>query len=690
MTTPTRNPVSVSIGQTIMKKTMTAVAVLTATLSASTALAQTVNYGELQELFGEPVTTSATGKPQRASDAPATMIIITGDDLRRSSSTTLPQVLQNYAGMVVSRSGAGFFDVGVRGDAQPFNPTLLVMVNGRQVYLDNYGYTNWGAIGVEFDEIRQIEVVKGPNSALFGFNAAAGVVNIITVNPLYDQVNAVTGSIGDKDQRNISATATVKADDSWAFRLSAGYEKQDELSVPNSSIGNSIKKRFSLQSLAQVGPKTQLDLSYNYAQSVDQQMVSNYVIASFRTTTHGARAALVADSGIGLINASYYYNQLLMAPLAAGDPIQTRTHVVQLSDTVKLGAADTVRLSGEYRRNAIDIGNSDVAPLHYDVFAAAAMWEHVLSDSLTFTSSGRLDHMKLGYDGTLISTVAYAEEDYRRKLTDWSFNSSLVYKMDANGTVRLSAARGLQTPSLLAMALGVYRPGVPARPPRPAQPSQLISGNPTLDPSVHWSYELAYDRVLGDVAKWRSSLFYKQVKNVINNPDQNVNRADPLNPNGRNIVDAFQNVGDYTVLGIEAGLSGRFKNQLDWRVNYTWLNVDEKLDKSGYTLANATYKSMTPEHSVNVGFDWSWNKFSIGADARYRTKTSVPRGAGPGLPGTRFYQDAHFVVDARASYEVFKDVRLFVVGENIGDEADATQQVAEGDSRVRGGLAARF
>ena len=65
-------------------------------------------------------------------------------------------------------------------------PRLLVLINGRQVYLDDYGRTAWQTLPVQIDEIRQIEVVKGPNSALFGFNAMGGVINIITFDPLAD------------------------------------------------------------------------------------------------------------------------------------------------------------------------------------------------------------------------------------------------------------------------------------------------------------------------------------------------------------------------------------------------------------------------------------------------------------------------------------------------------------------------
>src|SRR5436853_818634 len=94
--------------------------------------AQSVNYPELQDMFGEPITTSVTGKPQRVSEAPASLVIITRDDIRRSPARDIPGLIQAYAGIDVVRWTAGHSDVAVRGGVQAFDPRLLVLVNGRQ------------------------------------------------------------------------------------------------------------------------------------------------------------------------------------------------------------------------------------------------------------------------------------------------------------------------------------------------------------------------------------------------------------------------------------------------------------------------------------------------------------------------------------------------------------------------------
>src|ERR1700761_8178388 len=127
-----------------MRKTLLS-SVCTALLFAAAlpAAAQTINYGQLEEIFGEPITTSATGKPQKVSEVPVNMEIITQEDIRHSGADNLPDVLQFTPGLDFRRSSFNDGEVGVRGYDQPWNPRLLVLLNGRPVYEDFYGDVVW-------------------------------------------------------------------------------------------------------------------------------------------------------------------------------------------------------------------------------------------------------------------------------------------------------------------------------------------------------------------------------------------------------------------------------------------------------------------------------------------------------------------------------------------------------------------
>jgi hypothetical protein len=83
-------------------------------LCAPPVRAQSVDYDGFEQLLGEPVTTTATGKIQRVSEVPANMEIITADDIRRSGADNLPDILQFVAGLSVRRYGFAAADVGIR------------------------------------------------------------------------------------------------------------------------------------------------------------------------------------------------------------------------------------------------------------------------------------------------------------------------------------------------------------------------------------------------------------------------------------------------------------------------------------------------------------------------------------------------------------------------------------------------
>ena len=166
---------------------------------ASQAAAQSTNYSEVEQLFGEPITTSATGSPLRQSEAPVTMDIVTADDIQRSGARTIPEILERLSGLDVFSWSNNSADVAVRGLNQGTSNRLLLLINGHEQYTDALGTIVYQLLPVRLDEIRQIEVIKGPNSALYGFNAAAGVINIITYSPRYDHVNVERGSGGSND-----------------------------------------------------------------------------------------------------------------------------------------------------------------------------------------------------------------------------------------------------------------------------------------------------------------------------------------------------------------------------------------------------------------------------------------------------------------------------------------------------------
>ena len=118
----------------VIRRCCIAAALLAGLTIFGAALAQSPDDSVLAQIFHEPITSSATGRPQLVSEAPANIEIITQDDIRRSGATTIPEALEFLPGVYVRRYGIADVDVGIRGYDQPYNPRLLVLVNGREVY----------------------------------------------------------------------------------------------------------------------------------------------------------------------------------------------------------------------------------------------------------------------------------------------------------------------------------------------------------------------------------------------------------------------------------------------------------------------------------------------------------------------------------------------------------------------------
>jgi iron complex outermembrane receptor protein len=119
------------------------------------------------------------------------------------------------------------FNVSARGDNQADANKMLVLVDGRSVYLDLQGVMFWKAIPVTLPEIKKIEVIKGPSSVLYGFNAFDGVINIITKSP--EEIKGTLVQFGGGELGTISSAAVhAGTAGNLGYRLSIGRDQNQQ------------------------------------------------------------------------------------------------------------------------------------------------------------------------------------------------------------------------------------------------------------------------------------------------------------------------------------------------------------------------------------------------------------------------------------------------------------------------------
>lgn len=550
-------------------------------LSISAASAQSVDYSALQQTFGEPVTTSATGKPQRASDVPADMIIITQDQIRRSGAVKITDLLKFVPGMDVRTYGDVNAEVNVHGFTQPATSRLLVLVNGRQVYLDQLGYVDWNTIPVQLGEIQQIEIVKGPGSALFGFNAASGVINIITINPHNTQMTQARVTGGSYGLFDVSGVVAHRITDDLSFRVSGGYSTQDVYSgVQTVSVMSPWKPSADNAAAEvnwQVTDKILARAEGTYARSHQLELSALAGFANMIYGTASLKGGVTADTSLGLIDFSAYYNHLKHVvygppgPPAGADGRLNFTDnvaVISASDLFKVGSDVAVRIGGEYRFNKVKrLGIPETA----QTLSADAMVDWTITPDLSLTNSGRLDFVSPSNVGAYVYHT----------ITAYSFNTGLVYKAGADDTLRLLAGRSNQIPSML-MLLRV--PGI--------KPSSLMK------------YQGTWDHALATISSTvHASVYYQSIT--------------------RTMVYGVLNGGDVSSTGVEASLQGANTDGWSWNgsINYRTVGGGLHFTPSsalGYAL---DFEKTMPKCILTFGLGKTFGDFEANVEGKWSSES---------------------------------------------------------------------
>jgi iron complex outermembrane receptor protein len=663
-------------------------------VSAVPAVAQDMNYAGLQDVLGEPVTTSVTGKPQRASEVPASMTIITRAEIMRSGARDVPGLLRLFAGVEVNRWTAGQSDVAVRGGVQTYNARLLVLVNGRQVYLDHYGMTDWSLLGVPLEAVQQIELVRGPASALFGFNAADGVVNIVTTDPQDGPHAAATVEGGNHDQRRVGGSVTLPIGGDVGLQLSGEHRQEQERAIPaglyqptNVSGVRSDDAQGRLS--ADLNAGTSVTLAGGWAMNRQLEFLPSQLLTEQRFRSENVGATIDHDTGWGSVSGRAYTNWLstvygISPPpgvIASADDdlrFQNRITVVQGSTLVRLDERNTLRLGLEYRDNQLRSADLFSDRVGYGNAAASLMVDLHPTDRLALSLAGRVDRLRLEQCGTVQQPAVNSPEEYRRKVTSPSFNAGLLYQVGASGQFRLNGGRGLQSPSLadFGSRLTLTVPGSPL--------AVLIAGDPSLRPATVWSGELGYDQQLGGNLKIGGTAFLHRTSDVIASPGSNaifnlVARPMPL------LVARFANIGAFSSYGVEIAASGSLTSRLSWHANYSWTHVDAHLRNGGAALTYAfAPKATTPAHVGNltlayVAQGWSalGNAHVMARTRQFAFLTNYSLALTP-VP-------AAVALDAKVERRLTARLSLFVAGENLGRARGAYGSPLPGDRRVRAG-----
>jgi len=184
------------------------------------------DLGDLSlEQLGNVDVTSVSKRAERLSDAPASIYVITAEDIRRSGATSLPEALRLAPNLEIARASSSSYAISARGFNNSIGNKLQVLLDGRILYTPLFSGVLWDVPDVMLEDVDRIEVISGPGATLWGANAVNGVINVITRRASETQGGLASVAAGDRE-RDV-ATRYGFAGTGVAWRVYGKYFERD-------------------------------------------------------------------------------------------------------------------------------------------------------------------------------------------------------------------------------------------------------------------------------------------------------------------------------------------------------------------------------------------------------------------------------------------------------------------------------
>lgn len=540
------------------------------------AMAEEAPASEELELLKEEETVSiATRHEQPISQAPSNVYVITDEDIRHSGATDIPTILRRVPGLDVMQVTGADFNVSARGDNQLFANKILVMVDGRSIYIDGQGLVFWKSLPITLPEIKRIEVLKGPASVVYGFNAFDGVINIITKSA--QEMKGTTLQLGGGELGTISSAA-VQAGSAGKldYRLSIGHDQNqqwrnnDALAFRSSKFNVQTQYNFSGDGTLRVAggfiDTNRFDGPVSNVQIPQSQFNQGYTDVHYQYRNFSLRGWWQGND-IPVDSATHpLLSRFVRQTNAIGGSnvsFTTQTYNLEAQHSLEVTPTNRLSYSVNYRYNTVD---------------GAAVSELGREDRLGFHLQ---DEWKILSPLTLVAGIRY---DLHTRITGtWSPRVALVYNLTPDHTFRISGSVAYRPPTLFESNLDLRI--LPTTPPLFA-PIPLF-GSQKLNPEQIISYEAGYQGWwMKHRLRTRLDLFFNHLSDLINFQTIGATRT-------------LVNGGEADIYGTEAGLEFLATRWLSGFANVSY-------QKIGQTFTGVSRRG-GPDWKANVGLRGDWD-----------------------------------------------------------------------------------
>lgn len=580
----------------------------------------------------EPVVVSATRVPTPESQIASSVTLITAEDIARKQEQTLPQVLKDVPGLNLVQSGGpgSLTSVFMRGTNA--NHTK-VFIDGIDVSDPSNSNTNFDFGQLLTQDISRVEVLRGPQSGLYGSDAIGGVINIVTREG--NGPARLTGSLSGGSFGTFNQTAGVSGSSS-ALHYSAGLEHYHSSSTPVTPLGLLLpgEERHD-DYYDNVTASTKL--GYDLGRDLDFGLVARYTQTYLRFTgddfsafpNPSFPASRQSESGIG-----EYYGRVF-------------GHLVMLDGLLDqtLGLAYTRNRSANYEPDApvtLDTGERTkidwqgilkIAPTQTVVLGA----EHSRDDiSQPLSAAIKVDagyaelQSQLGDDFFSALNVRY--DDNSRFGSKVTYRVAPTYLIRATGTrLKASVGTGFKAPTLSEL----YQ----------SFPAFFFFANPDLKPETSLGYDIGIEqRTSDEKISAGATYFHIRLRDLI---------TTAFTATGT----TYGNVGRATTEGVESFVNYEPFKELSLRADYTYTQAaddilnQELLRRPKHKASlNASWQAL-PALSLNATL------LMVGSWVDGNRDFSIPRLAAP----------SYTTLNIAGSYAVTPRIGVFARVDNLLD-----------------------
>lgn len=609
--------------KSVLSGLITGVLTIVTAYAAPSASAEKTTDESTQTYETDAIVITASRSETTISDVPADVTLISGEQIERGNYTSVSDALKG-ANINVVQKGFASYPV-INGDSR-----VLVMVDGKKVNWDHL-MVSGDSNAVDVDQIpignvERIEIVRGPNSSLYGERAVSGVINIITKRPTGGTpggtFSAQLGSWGEK-RASISISG---GDGKNSIKVGVAHERRNDFQYKN-AYGE--KRTFRNSDIKRT----------------DYNIGFDRIIGSDRLRLEFSRHE--GDDGYG-VN--------LSDPRTGASRYQGRKNVVDTGYGVtymfgseKEGEGTFLRF---YRNESKSEGGFNSQYDHHlrrNSFEGQRLW--MLNDKNMlvggFLWSQEKIHEMSGYvpmDVSAVTKALFLEDD-------WQFGHGYSLKLgsrlenhndfgtDVTSHISLNKKFDRKTHAYISFGQAVNNPTLKMR----YANTPFWIGNPDLKQERSHTFTIGADSQI--TRKWNvsGSLYWSKVKDAL----RWVANPIPGNP-GR-----YVNIQTEDRRGLE--LSTRYRADDRWaiRAAYSYAHIDSTDPAKSFLSSN------TRPNGYNLGISYTQGKWDANLDLNYVTGRST----------ARFTDARYLTLDLGVNYHVTKEFKVYLKGMNLTDES---------------------